>query len=136
MSTPLIVEYAYRQLHDVLYSWVASGRHELDILRSLSNAALEFISEAGMGHSFDLIRPDADMQSLHPMAHAVKNITYVEQFIDKRDTHWHILQSPLQTELALWWLIAAHAQRLGPPWFRRKLADLACIVFQTRISAA
>lgn len=48
--------------------------------------------------------------------------------IDERALPLLLLCSPLQTELALWWLIAAHAERLGPPWFRRRLADLACIV--------
>ena len=70
-------------MHDVIHTWVVSGRQDIDILRLLSNAALEFISQAGMGHSFDLIRPDVDVQSLHPMAHAVKNITYVAQNLMK-----------------------------------------------------
>ena len=34
----------------------------------------------------------------------------------------------MQTELAMWWLTAAYAQKLGSPRFRRKLANLACAI--------
>ena len=122
-------ELALQQLNDVLRESLKSGPADLDILLLLSNAALEFISQAGMGHTFDLIRPDTDVRALHPMAHAVKSIAYVHIVCrHKLVTDWPPPVRPVQTELAVWWLFTAYFQKLGSPQLRRRLADLAISV--------
>ena len=53
---------------------VADGPKDVDILNWMSRAALEYIAQAGLGHTFDLITSTSDVESFNPMVDAIKSL--------------------------------------------------------------
>ncbi|KAJ3559641.1 hypothetical protein NM688_g212 [Phlebia brevispora] len=106
--TPMFYELS-RKLRCSLSELVKSSSKEIDVVHWMGRAALEFVAQGGMGHSFDSLQPyDEDK---HVVGKAMKTL------------------GPLLFALHFWRLASEFLQELGPPNFRRKLADLLVSVF-------
>ena len=62
----------FSQLRDAITQLAKSETRDVDVLHWITRAALEFIAQGGMGHSFDPLLPD--VPTPNAMGEALKGV--------------------------------------------------------------
>lgn len=103
---------------------VLNGTHEIDVLKWISRAALEYIGQAGLGYSFDAL--DEDKTNVY--SDAAKSLAYGLHCNAKFGlcgADQRLLYRPTGSGMVIFQLLIPHIVKCGPPRFRRKLMEWA-----------
>jgi hypothetical protein len=114
------------QLHEVLTHEVEKADGDINVMKWMSRAALEYIGQGGLGYSFDAL----DETKTNTYSEVLKAFVYVLSHERKPcptsciETKRNFVNSPILFNLLSVRQVLPHVVEIGPAWLRRELLKL------------